>query len=143
LIRVRIEIIGEPLWMRHWTSGFHNPWNLLVRIVVTMCNETSRSEVCLEYVTNVLQVNSLTSLLIFDTGFPLRTYYTALGSSLRRYVLKLWNNYIAYYKMSQRLFSMNTWLPSYKPTMLHNKELRLVFKISWHFIFFDELLIAN
>ena len=20
-------IIGEPLWMRHWTSGFHKPWS--------------------------------------------------------------------------------------------------------------------
>ena len=27
LIRLRIGIIGEPLWMLHWTSGFHNPWS--------------------------------------------------------------------------------------------------------------------
>jgi hypothetical protein len=52
-------------------------------------NETYRSEVSLEYVTNVLQVNSLTYLLIFNTGFPIRTCYTALGFSLKRYVLKL------------------------------------------------------
>ena len=26
LIRLRVGIIGGPLWMRHWTSGFHNPW---------------------------------------------------------------------------------------------------------------------
>ena len=25
LIWLRIEIIGEPLWMRHWSSGFHKP----------------------------------------------------------------------------------------------------------------------
>ena len=27
LIRHRIGIAGEPLWMRHWTSGFHKPWS--------------------------------------------------------------------------------------------------------------------
>ena len=27
LIRLRIWIIGEPLWMRHWTSGIHKPWS--------------------------------------------------------------------------------------------------------------------
>ena len=26
LIRLRIGITGEPLWMRHWASGFHKPW---------------------------------------------------------------------------------------------------------------------
>ena len=25
LIRLKIRIIGEPLWMRYWTSGFHEP----------------------------------------------------------------------------------------------------------------------
>ena len=25
LIRLRIEIIGKPLRMQHWTSGFHKP----------------------------------------------------------------------------------------------------------------------
>ena len=30
LIRLRIGIIGEPLWIRHWTSGFHRPWSELV-----------------------------------------------------------------------------------------------------------------
>ena len=29
LIRLRIGIIGEPLWMRHWKSGFHKPWSYL------------------------------------------------------------------------------------------------------------------
>ena len=24
-LALRIGIIGEPLWMRHWTSGFHKP----------------------------------------------------------------------------------------------------------------------
>ena len=28
LIRFRIGLIGEPLWMRHWTSGSHKPWLL-------------------------------------------------------------------------------------------------------------------
>ena len=27
LIRLRIGIIGELLWMRHWTSGFYKPWS--------------------------------------------------------------------------------------------------------------------
>ena len=27
LIRPRIGIIGEHLWMRHWTSVFHKPWS--------------------------------------------------------------------------------------------------------------------
>ena len=35
LIRLRIGIIGEPLWMRHWTSGFHKPWSWLVSGVET------------------------------------------------------------------------------------------------------------
>jgi len=26
VIRLSIGIIGEPLWMRHWTSGFHKAW---------------------------------------------------------------------------------------------------------------------
>ena len=30
LIGLGIGIIGEPLWMRHWTSGFHKPWSELV-----------------------------------------------------------------------------------------------------------------
>ena len=29
MIRVRVEIIGEPLWMWHWT-GLHNSWSLLL-----------------------------------------------------------------------------------------------------------------
>ena len=28
-IRPRIVFIGEPLRMRHWTSGFHKPWSYL------------------------------------------------------------------------------------------------------------------
>ena len=27
LIWLRIGIIREPLWMRHWTSGFHKSWS--------------------------------------------------------------------------------------------------------------------
>ena len=27
LTRLRIGIIGEPLWMRNWISGFHKPWS--------------------------------------------------------------------------------------------------------------------
>ena len=27
LTRLRVGIIWEPLWMRHWTSGFHKPCN--------------------------------------------------------------------------------------------------------------------
>ena len=30
LIWLRIGIIGEPLWIWHWTSGFHKPWSELV-----------------------------------------------------------------------------------------------------------------
>ena len=30
LIRLRIGIMGESLWMRHWTSGFHKPWSYLI-----------------------------------------------------------------------------------------------------------------
>ena len=30
LICLRIGIIGEPLRIRHWTSGFHKPWIYLV-----------------------------------------------------------------------------------------------------------------
>ena len=29
---LRMRIIGEPLWMRHWTSGLHKPWGLLENI---------------------------------------------------------------------------------------------------------------
>ena len=29
LIRLRMWIIGEPLWMRHWSSGFHEPWSCI------------------------------------------------------------------------------------------------------------------
>ena len=25
--RLRVGIIGETLWMQHWTSGFHKPWS--------------------------------------------------------------------------------------------------------------------
>ena len=32
IIWLRIGIIGEPLWKRHWTFGFHRPWSYLVRI---------------------------------------------------------------------------------------------------------------
>ena len=28
LIWLRIGMIGEPLWMQHWTSGFYKPWRL-------------------------------------------------------------------------------------------------------------------
>ena len=31
LIRLRIGIIGGPLWMRHWISEFHKPWSWLVK----------------------------------------------------------------------------------------------------------------
>ena len=27
LTRLRIGIIGEPLWMLHWASGFHKTWS--------------------------------------------------------------------------------------------------------------------
>ena len=30
LIRLWIGVIGEPLWMRHWTSGFHKTLSYLV-----------------------------------------------------------------------------------------------------------------
>ena len=32
LIRLRIGIIGESLWMGHLTSGFHKPWSLLIEM---------------------------------------------------------------------------------------------------------------
>ena len=32
LVKLRIEIFGEPLWKQHWTSGFHKPWSELVII---------------------------------------------------------------------------------------------------------------
>ena len=34
LIRLRIWIIGKPLWMPHWTSRFHKPWSELVSYLV-------------------------------------------------------------------------------------------------------------
>ena len=33
---MRIGIIGEPLWMRDWTSGFHKPWTQLIILQVLL-----------------------------------------------------------------------------------------------------------
>ena len=51
LIRLRIGIIGEPLWMRHWTSGFHKPWSIFIECYLcvsqpytSVCSQTSERE---------------------------------------------------------------------------------------------------
>ena len=40
LIRIRIGIIGEPLWMRHWTSESHSSRNYLVIIIWEIYKKT-------------------------------------------------------------------------------------------------------
>ena len=34
LIRLWMWITGEPLWIKHWTSGLHNLWSWLVNIIL-------------------------------------------------------------------------------------------------------------
>ena len=34
LIQFRIGIIGEPLWMRYWTSEFCKPWIIIIIITI-------------------------------------------------------------------------------------------------------------
>ena len=35
LIQLRIGIFAEPLWMWHWASGFHKPWNWFIFYYLT------------------------------------------------------------------------------------------------------------
>ena len=89
LILLRIGIIEEPLWMRHWTSEFPKPWNLLVKRIYDVYEWfcwSRRTEikkftvrfpiqiVFFSYNINIWEINS--GLILSEGKIP--TYYSYL-----------------------------------------------------------------
>ena len=46
LIRLRIGIIGELFWMRHWTSGFRKSWTKSSRAIIKNSLRPHMNETC-------------------------------------------------------------------------------------------------
>ena len=56
LIGLRLGIIGESLWMRHWTSSFHKLWSRPTSMCFRYRKETTSVIIYFMYFVNVILV---------------------------------------------------------------------------------------